>query len=56
MVPRLVLFSSQVCRLPRGPTKHQISSRAITRIPALYLQRANMVREALSDARSPRLR
>ena len=55
MVPRLVFSSSQICRLSRAPTKNRVSPVAITRIPALYLQRANMVREALFDAFSSSL-
>ena len=50
MVPRLVFSSSQVYRLPRALTKNLISPVAISRIPTLYLQRANMVRGALVDA------
>ena len=55
MVPRLVLSSFQICRLPRASTKNRLSPIAINRIPALYLQRANMVREALFDAFSSSL-
>lgn len=50
MVPRLVSFQSQVCRLPRGLIRNQISPIAISRITALHLQRANMVRKALFAA------
>ena len=55
MVHRLVLSSSQVFRLPRTPRKYPITPTAIFRVPAFYLQRANMVREALFDACSSHL-
>ena len=55
MVPRLILSSSQICRLPRAPTKNRLSPIATIRLPALYLQRANMVRKALFDAFSSSL-
>ncbi|KAK0507380.1 hypothetical protein JMJ35_010418 [Cladonia borealis] len=50
MVPRLVFSSSQICRLSRAPTKNRVSPIAITRIPALYLQRVNMSTRIETDA------